>query len=288
MLKALGASSQARQSFEKAWAEAEKLTPRERMQRRVDRYNATPGDLNKDGDYNCPLCMNRGNTAVLDERGGVFYDVYPPCRCMEIRKSIWRLKQSGLEKSIRENTFERFEIKEPWQKVMVETAKLYLADGEPAGRWFFAGGQPGCGKTHICTAIARKLLYEKPVLYVVWEQVSKQIKAVVTDAEEYAREVGKLENVDVLYIDDLFKPVKDEFGNRRPPSPADMKLAFEVINHRYINRLPTIISSEWYLSELIDMDEATASRIAERSDGFCLTLGRDKNKNHRYISDNVL
>ena len=143
---------------------------------------------------------------------------------------------------------------------------------------------PGCGKTHICTAVAGKLLYEKPVIYVIWPQISKKLKAIVNDAEEYDKEITKLETIAVLYIDDMFKPVPDENGGKRMPTGADVKLAFEIINYRYINRLPTIISSEWGLEELTDMDEATGSRVAERSRGFNMMVGRDRKRNYR-LSD---
>ena len=266
------------------------------MQEKVDRYNATPGKL-KDGyttnnihgnnqpvagdGYDCPLCMNRGDTLELVERNGAFYEVAHECRCMTIRRSIWRMKSSGLEKSIKEYTFKRFNIGESWQQMMYDMAGRYISEGVKDGRWLFLGGQPGCGKTHICTAIAGRLLYERPLLYVVWPQISKKLKALVTEADEYALEIGKVETIDVLYIDDLFKPVSGDNGEKLPPTPADVKLAFEIINYRYINKLPTIISCEWQIGELADIDEATGSRIAERSRDYCMSIGRDKARNYR-------
>ena len=267
---------------------------RELEQRQVDSYNAMPGNLcggytNSDnnqvaGDgYNCPLCLNRGDIAVLTERNGVFYRQFAQCKCMSIRRSIWRMKASGLEKSIKDYTFKTFIVREPWQQRMLDTANGYLAEGVKEGKWLYFGGQVGCGKTHICTAVAGKLLYERPLLYVVWPQVSKTLKAIVNDAEEYSKQVTKLETIEVLYIDDLFKPVKDDFGKMLPPTPADMRLAFEILNYRYINKLPTILSSEWGISECTDMDEATGSRIAERSRGFNMMVGRDRSRNQRLI-----
>lgn len=287
----------------KAW---EQLSPEEReaerrkyMQEKVNHYNATPGKL-KDGyttntiqgdntpvagdGYDCPLCLNRGDTLELVERNGMLYEVARECRCMTIRRSIWRMKSSGLENSIRENTFKRFEAKEPWQRKMYDMAQRYTSEGWKDGRWLFLGGQPGSGKTHICTAIAGKLLYERPLLYVVWPQISKKLKALVTDAKEYALEIGKVETIDVLYIDDLFKPVIGDDGQKMRPTAADIKLAFEIINYRYINKLPTIISCEWQIGELADIDEATGSRIAERSRDYCMSIGRDKARNYRLSS----
>lgn len=291
-------------------AAAEAMTPEERHQAMVarvaagcDRYNSTPGKLKDgyyistiqsdktwiDGDgYDCPLCMNRGDTLHYREENGSVYEYSVPCKCMAIRKSIWRMKKSGLEESIRVNTFKRFEATEAWQQSMVSLAQRYISEGAKSGRWLYLGGQPGCGKTHICTAVAAKLLHEKPLIYAVWPQISKKLKAIVNEAEEYEREVSKLQEIDVLYFDDFFKPVTDSTGKRQPPTPADMRLAFEVLNYRYINKLPTILSSEWYINELVDMDEATASRISERCGEYAMMIGRDKTRNHRFKMSNVV
>lgn len=277
----------------------EKMTPeerqndlRQRMKLGVDRYNAMPGHLNEDSSYNCSLCLNRGNTMCLEERNGMLYERVYECKCMSIRRSIWRMKASGLESSIREYTFKRFEVTQPWQQSMLDMAQRYIREGVSEGRWLYFGGQPGCGKTHLCTAVAGKLLYERPLLYVIWPQVSKKLKAIVNDAEDYEREVTKLESIEVLYIDDFFKPVygEDSYGNRRilPPTTADIKLAFEILNYRYINKLPTILSSEWGVSELTDMDEATGSRIHERSQGFRMMITRDRSRNYRLSDDTVV
>lgn len=291
-------------------AEAEAMTPEERRRAEEERerakcesYNNTPGHL-KDGytistiqsdstfvegdGYDCKLCLNRGDRMVLEERNGMLYLRHYECKCMGIRRSIWRMKRSGLEKSIQEYKFETFEAKEQWQRMMVDLAHRYLDEGVKDGRWLFIGGQSGCGKTHICTAVAGKLLYKMPVIYAVWPQISKKLKAIVNEAEEYEQEIGKLQQVDTLYFDDFFKPVTDDKGKRQPPTPADMRLAFEILNYRYINKLPTILSSEWYINELADLDEATASRIAERCGSYAMMVGRDRSRNHRFSMNTVV
>lgn len=263
------------------------MSAKESMQRRVDEYNAQPGTLNLIDGYNCKRCNNRGNTAYLRESNGNYFDCYPECECMEIRRSIARMKASGLENSIKQYTFDKFEANEEWQKKMVETARKYVESGAKEGRWLFIGGAVGSGKTHICTACAGRLLYQMPVKYMTWPGESAKLKAVVNDDEEYGREMGILKETALLYIDDFFKPIKDDYGIK-PPTAADVRVAYEIVNHRYINKMPTIISSERYLSELMDVDEATASRIAERSQGFCLTIGRDTKKNHRMIPEELI
>ena len=73
-----------------------------------------------------------------------------------------------------------------------------------------------------------------------WPGESTRIKAIINDDEEYAEVVGRLKNVRVLYIDDFFKPVKDELGRPKPPTAADVRLAYELLDHRYINRMPRL------------------------------------------------
>ena len=283
------AVSATRQSFEAILKRGENYSPHEWAQRSVDRYHASIGHLNDEDGYDCRLCLNRGYIAVLQEgSGGIPSEAMAPCRCMEIRASIMRMRRSGLEASIRDYTLEKFETKTDWQQKMVQAARSFLENGVQDGRWFFMCGQPGCGKTHICTAIARKLLYDRPVHYMVWPTESKRLKAIVNDVEEYANAMQKLETVDVLYIDDLFKPVKNDEGKIMPPNGPDMRLAFEILNYRYINRLVTIISTEWYLDDLLDFDEATASRIAERSAGYKLTISRDKARNFRIATTTMI
>ena len=252
-------------------------------ERRVDELNGESNWMDMK-EYDCKRCDNRGWTAEVFENNGYQYVLTPECRCMEIRRAIWRMKASGLDRVIRKYTLDKFECTEPWQRAMLETARKYLKEGLPAGRWFFIGGQPGCGKTHICTGIAREALYSRPVVYMMWEEESKKLKATVTDAEAYGRAITPFKAAEVLYIDDLFKPTADEYGNPRKPTAADVKLAFEIVNYRYVNARPTIVSSEWTVRELADIDEATASRIAEACGEYQCVVARDRRKNHRFLN----
>lgn len=258
-----------------------KLTPMERETRRAERENRRPGTLNLDDGYDCPKCLNRGYFTEVTEYNGAPHTTAYECSCMNIRRSLQRLKRSGLETAIRQCTFRNFEVRQPWQQKMLDTAMRYLDAGVKEGRWLFMGGAVGSGKTHICTAVAGKLLYQMPVIYMTWPSDSVRLKAIVKDEDEYGREVGRLKSVDVLYIDDFFKPIMGDNGPL-PPNSADVRLAYEILNYRYVNRSLTIISSERYLTELMDIDEATASRIAERAKGYTLTLTRDRSKNQRF------
>lgn len=48
---------------------------------------------------------------------------------------------------------------------------------------------------------------------------------------------------------------------------ADINIMFEIINYRYLNGKPIIISSELFQEDLLKFDEAIGSRIIEMCKG---------------------
>lgn len=256
----------------------EPMSPREYEQFKVDRLNATEGDLNQRDDHNCPHCKNKGFIIRLEEaEDGNFSQVCSECKCMDIRRSILRMRRSGLKDIIKDYTFDKFVAAEPWQKTIKEAAMKYAK--EPEG-WFFLGGQSGAGKTHLCTAICRKFLLEgRRVQYMLWRDDIVKIKNAAMDGgEELGPMLERLKTVDVLYIDDLFKTGKSPDGSYQRPTSTDINYAFEIINYRYNNpKLLTIISSEWSEADLLDIDEATAGRIYERAKTFSIAKNRSRN-----------
>ena len=255
------------------------MTPKEYEQFKVDNLNNDVGNRNEQDGYDCRICKNKGFVAKLVENpDGSYSHCFADCKCVEIRNSIMRMKRSGLKDIIKDYTFDKFEDPEPWQKAIKTAAVEYAKN--PEG-WFFLGGQSGAGKTHLCTAICREfLLAGKRVRYMLWRDDIVRIKGAVTDSEEYSKAIEEFKQVDVLYIDDLFKTGKAADNSIQKPTGADINVAFEIINFRYNNpSLLTIISSELTEDELIDIDEAIGGRIYERSKAF--TIGKSRDRNYR-------
>lgn len=261
------------------------LDPRDREQAKVDSYNREQGDLNEKDGYDCQECKNKGYIAMLhhNEQFGYYSETLVACKCMKIRKAINRLNRSGLRNIVKDYTFAKYEAEEPWQQAIKSAAQKFLKD--EGNNWFFIGGQSGAGKSHICSAIAVQYIRDgKEVKYMLWRDEINKIKAVVNVAVEYADLVEPLKKAEVLYIDDLFKTGKDETGRPKQPTSAEINAAFEIINYRYNNPgLVTIISSERTLSDLNNIDEAIAGRIAEKSlqSGYCINLKKDPSRNWR-------
>jgi len=190
---------------------------------------------------------------------------------MAKRRSIKRIQRSGLSELLQRYTLDTWVEREPWQKSLADMVREY-ADN-PSG-WFFLAGRPGTGKTHLCTALCGGLMNKGlEVRYLLWRDFSARAKAIVNDEASYRHLVEPMKSVPVLYIDDLFK-----VGRAQSPTTGDVNLAFEVLNARYNNSaLLTVLSSELTIESLLDLDEATGSRIYERSKGHYADLSTRAN-----------
>lgn len=241
------------------------MTERQRAEFIAESANRGTGTLEG---YDCPECLNRGYFHRVDKDGKLCTE---ECRCMVIRGSRKAIARSGLGDMLDRYTFERWQVREPWQQKAREMAERYA---EVQRGWFVMAGSVGAGKTHLCTALCGKLLNNGlPVRYALWRDLVTRAKAVVNEDAEYQKILRPLKQVKVLYIDDLFKTGKNE-----APTVGDVNLAFELLNARYNNAsLLTIISTERSVDQILNIDEAVGSRIYERAKEFYLPLNGKKN-----------
>ncbi len=229
----------------------------------VDICNREPGHLTG---YDCPDCLNRGYFVRLKDGRRVNQE----CRCMVIRRDLKRIRESGLESIMDRYTLERWQCVEEWQKKAREMVQGYIE--APTG-WLVACGSVGAGKSHLCSAAAIELLRSgRSTRYVVWPEFAARAKGCANYADDYAELVEPLKKTQVLYIDDFLKT-----GKGTDPTPADIRLAFEIINARYndIEKI-TIISTELPISRITELDEALGSRIYERAKAGCYMPFKNK------------
>lgn len=239
---------------------------------KADTINTTPGNLTG---CDCPKCLNRGNVAIPRDDGGISIR---DCDCMKVRRCFREMEKSGLKNIIKEKTFEAYTATEPWQKTIKAGAMAYAQD--PQG-WLLFCGQPGSGKTHLCTAVARhRLLAGDEVRYMAWRDKVAELKSLSLDSERRGEIITEYKIAQILYIDDLFKVGRAMDGTSKPTG-ADVSLAFEIINHRYINHLPTIVSTEKTPQELVEIDEATGSRVIEMAGNNIFYIKHDPGRNYR-------
>lgn len=238
---------------------------------RVETYNATPGEADR---LSCSKCLGKGTVAALREDGSFYIT---QCSCHNTRITMQRMERSGIGKGVWDMTFLSFETPQDWQKAMKEGAMTYSRQGQG---WFLICGQSGCGKTHLCTAICRnRILRGADFEYMCWRDSMRNLK-------DFSREdtqeklMQRLKSVELLYIDDLFKAGSSD-ANLARPSPADINLTFEILNHRYLNRLSTVISTELQLHDIMTIDEAIGSRITELAGDHIYSVAMGKGRNYR-------
>lgn len=232
---------------------------------KADTLNKTKGDLKG---YDCQECLNRGYFMKVREDGTTYTE---KCSCMDVRKSLKDIEQSGLKNMLDEYTLEKWQEPERWQMLARQMILKYV---ENESGWLFFGGNPGIGKTHLCTAACNLLLQKRfPVKYVIWKEFSTKAKGAIMDSKSYEKYVIPMLEAKVLYIDDFFKTKKGEI-----PSSGDVNLAFEIINARYndTNKM-TIISSERTIKQIVEVDESIGSKIYWRAKGFTANLTKAEN-----------
>lgn len=253
-------------------------TEQERLQRIADRENRMKGHKNAYDGFDCAQCQNKGYIMKVVQTDSIWELVQMTCICEKSRKSIRNLKASGLENVLKDYRFDNYIATETWQKAVLEKAKKYVNDEGQS--WFFMGGQSGAGKSHLCSAVAIDLLRKgKEVKYMLWKSDSRKIKNDNFDNGGTLIEYYK--NVEILYIDDLFKVGKSHGADIQRPTGGDINLAFEIINSRVAQKKKTIISSESTLVDLFDIDEAVAGRIKQMCGEYCLNISKGEGKNYR-------
>lgn len=231
--------------------------------------------------YKCSKCRDTGMIEI-----DAATRTFAPCPCQAVRAAERRIERSGLANAIKTQTLKTFQTKTQTQTQMLSLAKSYIKDLFAAGNrfrpWLYIGGNPGSGKTHLCTAIAGEILNKGiGVRYMQWVDEARRLKANVND-DDFENMVGEYITAPVLYIDDL---LKQRWTQNPTFTEADIKIAFTVLNARYLRDKPTIISSEWDLvDQLMPADEGTFSRVYERTRGHRLTIPRDPRNNFRLMA----
>ncbi len=175
------------------------------------------------------------------------------------------------------HTFTNFEVWNSASERAKDTAVAYYTDfaevrNKRRNSILFCG-QVGSGKTHLSVALGLNLLKQKiKVVYMPYRDIITKIKQNMLDQEYYIKTISKYQLCEVLLIDDLFKGKINE---------SDINIVFEIINYRYLNFLPIIVSSEFSIERLLNFDEAVGSRIYEMSKDYVVDIEKDMNNNYR-------
>ena len=238
------------------------------IQRVIDRINAkripTP-----EPEYECAECKDV--EYIIYEKDG--HEYAKPCKCKEWKAAKRRMLKSGISEEDLTKGFNDFlTLNERGLEVAKQKAINYYSDFEKIkdGRInsILLCGASGRGKTTLGLAIANNLMRKNKtsVLYMPYREEITSLKQLIIDEAQYNAKMERLKNASVLFIDDLLKGRVTD---------SDLNIIYEIINHRYLAKLPMIISTEKTLDELMEFDEAIGGRIIEMCKIYIVTFGKD-------------
>jgi DNA replication protein DnaC len=148
-----------------------------------------------------------------------------------------------------------------------EQYKRCVDDGksfaESPDGWLVLCGASGCGKTHIAAAIVNALLeHGAPALFVVVPDLLDHLRSAYQPGSDvqYDELFERVRNAPVLVLDDL--------GTQSPTPWAQEKL-FQLINHRFNARLPTVVTTNQQPEQ---MDDRLRTRLTDASLARVYTL----------------
>lgn len=266
---------------EEELAAVEGMTP---MQEVCYWQNQKQGNLNTIDGIECSKCLNRGFMNIVNVLpNGAEVTAYQECECTVARKAYKTAKESGMG-DLLSYRLRDFKATEEFQVYMKDKAKKYILEADK--EWFLALGQSGSGKTMICASICNQRMTKydserdrfQEVKYMIWNEFVDKIKRMNYDLDRdvYFNEFSKSE---ILYVDDFLKGKYTE---------TDLNYAFQLINYRYNNNLPTIISSEMFLDELRAIDEAIAGRMKQKAGSYLVQIRRDSKRNYRFKDEEMI
>ncbi len=212
----------------------------------------------------CPICNGMGYVTLDVPVEHPDFGKAFPCECQRETLEAQRLNRlralSNLD-IVSDKTFETF-VLDPLHYTPDQIALLrdsfndarYYAEN-PEG-WLLFRGNYGSGKTHLAVAIANYRLQQGDhVLFMTVPDLLDHLRGTYGPASQvqYDELFERLRNAPLLVLDDL---------GAESPTPWAKEKLFQLINHRYLHKLPLVITSNVDPEQL---DPRILSRLEDRN-----------------------
>ncbi len=186
----------------------------------------------------CPICQGAGYVRIDAPIESPNFSRLIQCTCK--REERWQRSMAQINDMsnmslVRDWTFDSFDSSVAGTREAFQAARAYASDPY---HWLVLVGDYGCGKTHLAAAIANFALSDlnmRPVFTVVPDLLDYLRSTFSPSAEmRYETRFDTIRSADLLILDDL--------GTENTTPWAQEKL-FQIINHRYMERLPTVVTT---------------------------------------------
>ncbi len=204
------------------------------------------------GDPDCPICHGSGYIRLDVPLGHPQFGKIQLCTCRasQARQDVYdKLYALSHLNELSHMTFENFEphgrvglYPEEAKSIEMAYHQAQVFSENQQGWLFFQGGY-GCGKTHLAAAIANfAVQIGVPTLFVTVPDLLDNLRFALSEVENsFEAQFNEVRQIDLLILDDL--------GTQNATPWAQEKL-FQIINFRYINRLPTVITTNMRLDQI--------------------------------------
>lgn len=218
--------------------------------------------------YNCAKCRDLG---YIFEKDGE-YEVAVPCDCLAKRQAFEKLSRCGLSEAFKEKTFGNYVCESQPQVKAKHQVLKFCSEFSKNNSSLILSGRPGTGKTHLGIAAMLRLIEGNvSCKYVEYNNMIVSLKQSIMDEENHLREMEKYLSPRVLFLDDFLKGKTTE---------TDLSYIYRIVNTRYLQQKPMIISTEKSVREILYFDEAVGSRLMEMA-GENVVSFDDSSENHR-------
>lgn len=224
--------------------------------------------------YKCQKCRDVGYIIIPQDHA---QPLIVKCQCMEVKETKLVWKNSGLNAELVNYTFTSYKTYNEVSKICKDKATSYFINfdeiRDKRHNSILFCGQVGSGKTHLGVALCLNFLEEKiNVQYFSYRDVITNLKNNIMDSNAYKTMINRFKTCHILFIDDLFKGKITE---------SDVNIIFEIVNYRYINCMPLIISSELNIEKILSIDEGLGSRIFEMCRKYIVEIPKNTKNNYR-------
>lgn len=221
--------------------------------------NGKPSDGGSGMTTDCPLCGGAGFVSHRVPFDHSDFGQAFPCSCQRGRLKALAIEASGLPPKTEEMRLETLKPRRELKGLSAAVRAARLLLGQKLC-FLTLVGERGVGKTHIGVGIARGWLdQDRQCRYAQVSRLLERLKHTYDFTPEQAFELHE-PTFDRLFSDYCDTPllILDDLGVEKATPWADEKLD-TLVDHRYIRRLPTVVTTNLLLPQL-------PARIADRLD----------------------